>query len=1040
MVKFITKTGKVAIMLLIVGWACSATNLFAQTALPQSGDINGSYTASGNYTGPYTLTGNVIIIVNSGTATINGVISGASNFYITKNGVGTLILTAANTYSGQTNVDEGKLQIGNGTNGSINSTSGVALNNANAILRFEPGADMTFAKVIEGQGNVEYKGSISKTLSFTGENTYTGTTTIETDGYFYIGNNGTTGSVQGDIIVNTNGYLNFNRSNEYTYSKVISGGGKVNQVGSGKTILTGVNFYTGTTYISSSGTLQIGDGSSGSINATSSVYFNDPSGIIRFEPGAAMNFMKFISGGGSLEYKGTATKKLTLLADNTYSGTTTVVDGTLQIGNGTTGSLVNTSKITLTASSSILRFEPSTGISYSKVIEGAGKVELKGYYYLLLAGENTYSGTTTVEMGNLVIGSGTTGSVASDIIVSSSGGVSFHRSDTYTYSKVISGAGFVKQDGSGTTILTGVNEYTGGTYVSSGTLQIGNGSSGSINTTSRISLSIFEAILRFEPGAEMTFTKQIEGTGMVEYKGTSDKKLILTANNTCSGLFTLESGSLEIVKWAGAFTQAAGTTLDIKGNVSLGSSSGALTLQGGDIYMNLTTSPPSKLTAVGAVAADGTTTLHITTGNVTNQTVIQAASGLDSAAPFALDMPGYNASLTATGTQLQLTATMTDITPPVPGAGVNGTATYNSANLTWTAATDNVTPSENLRYYVYQSLSNNITTVADCETNGTLLNGGGSINITAYDVTALTLQTTYYFNVVVIDMANNKAAYIPKELTTGVEPAIVSLDISPETTNVQPSGTQQFTAIIVAEGGADESVTWSVTNNYSTLTTITADGLLTVGSNETAESFTVRVVSVFDPSVSAEATVTVYTGTDPKVLGVTISPKTATVGQNQTQQFTVTVNAVGDADESVTWSIRDNLSAATTVSADGLLTVGSNETATTIIVKVASVLDPDVLDEATVTVGSVGIAPPSPPEGGNVRVYPNPTSGVLRVESGEWRVESVEVFDVFGKNVSRLTSHISHPISIDISFLPAGVYFVRITTDGGVVTRKVIKR
>ncbi|MCL2042223.1 MAG: T9SS type A sorting domain-containing protein, partial [Bacteroidales bacterium] len=78
-------------------------------------------------------------------------------------------------------------------------------------------------------------------------------------------------------------------------------------------------------------------------------------------------------------------------------------------------------------------------------------------------------------------------------------------------------------------------------------------------------------------------------------------------------------------------------------------------------------------------------------------------------------------------------------------------------------------------------------------------------------------------------------------------------------------------------------------------------------------------------------------------------------------------------------------------------------------------------------------------ETSGITIYPNPTSGELKVESGEWRVESVEVFDVYGRNVSRLTSHIAHPISIDISFLPSGIYFVRITTENNVVTKKIVK-
>jgi hypothetical protein len=115
---------------------------------------------------------------------------------------------------------------------------------------------------------------------------------------------------------------------------------------------------------------------------------------------------------------------------------------------------------------------------------------------------------------------------------------------------------------------------------------------------------------------------------------------------------------------------------------------------------------------------------------------------------------------------LLLTATATDITPPTPGVGVFGTATDKTAVLIWTAATDNETPQESLRYFVYQSSSNNLATPADCEANGVLLNSGGSINITDYTASGLMPGSTYFFNVVVADQTNNKAAYLTKELTT----------------------------------------------------------------------------------------------------------------------------------------------------------------------------------------------------------------------------------------------------------------------------------
>jgi len=76
-----------------------------------------------------------------------------------------------------------------------------------------------------------------------------------------------------------------------------------------------------------------------------------------------------------------------------------------------------------------------------------------------------------------------------------------------------------------------------------------------------------------------------------------------------------------------------------------------------------------------------------------------------------------------------------------------------------------------------------------------------------------------------------------------------------------------------------------------------------------------------------------------------------------------------------------------------------------------------------------------------VRVYPNPTTGEIRFEISDMRYEilEIEIFDVFGRNiVSNLKSQISNQ-KIDISHLPTGVYFVKITTDNGVITKKIIK-
>jgi len=76
----------------------------------------------------------------------------------------------------------------------------------------------------------------------------------------------------------------------------------------------------------------------------------------------------------------------------------------------------------------------------------------------------------------------------------------------------------------------------------------------------------------------------------------------------------------------------------------------------------------------------------------------------------------------------------------------------------------------------------------------------------------------------------------------------------------------------------------------------------------------------------------------------------------------------------------------------------------------------------------------------NVKIYPNPTRGQLTIDNGQWRINSVEVFDVYGK---KLASHQPIPSSshhkIDISHLLPGIYFLKIETEKGIFVKKVLK-
>ena len=74
----------------------------------------------------------------------------------------------------------------------------------------------------------------------------------------------------------------------------------------------------------------------------------------------------------------------------------------------------------------------------------------------------------------------------------------------------------------------------------------------------------------------------------------------------------------------------------------------------------------------------------------------------------------------------------------------------------------------------------------------------------------------------------------------------------------------------------------------------------------------------------------------------------------------------------------------------------------------------------------------------DISIYPNPTTGELRIENGELIIKNVELFDMHGKKI--LNSQLSTLNSLDISHLSAGMYFVRITTEKGVVTKKIVSR
>lgn len=92
---------------------------------------------------------------------------------------------------------------------------------------------------------------------------------------------------------------------------------------------------------------------------------------------------------------------------------------------------------------------------------------------------------------------------------------------------------------------------------------------------------------------------------------------------------------------------------------------------------------------------------------------------------------------------------------------------------------------------------------------------------------------------------------------TTQSPTITSVTVTPDTASVGKGTQLQLSAEVVATGFASKKVSWNVTGANSDKTTITPNGLLVVGSDETADSLTVKAISLADSLKSGSATITV---------------------------------------------------------------------------------------------------------------------------------------------------------------------------------------
>ncbi len=243
-----------------------------------------------------------------------------------------------------------------------------------------------------------------------------------------------------------------------------------------------------------------------------------------------------ISGTGSLIKIGNG--RLLLDGANTYSGTTTINAGLLQVGDNDAAGMLGPGAV---IDNAVLGLFRTDDFVVGNAISGTGDLdEVTGT--AILTGLNTYAGQTRIvnPSATLQIGNGGTDGTLGQGVVSDDGALSFDRSDVLIVPNTIIDSGNVAQIGTGTTVLTGANTYVGTTTISAGALQIGDGgASGSLGGGDVLD----NGTLIFDRADPITVGNAISGSGGLVQSGAD---LTLTGANSYAGTTAVTAGVLEV--------------------------------------------------------------------------------------------------------------------------------------------------------------------------------------------------------------------------------------------------------------------------------------------------------------------------------------------------------------------------------------------------------------------------------------------------------------------------------------------------------------
>jgi fibronectin-binding autotransporter adhesin len=706
--------------------ALAASQTWANTSgntLSVSGALtnNGSQTLTVSGTSAVLLSGNVYLsatsttagtltVTGSGTTTVTGVVADyntagmvatpTNSSNLVYSGTGSLALTNANTYSGATTINSGTFQLGNGTTGNDGSIRSAAIVDNGALI-FDTFATQSSAAVISGSGSLSKLGAGALTL--TGANTYTGITTVSA-GTLQLGD-GTTGhdgAIASASIADA-GTLVFDTFGGQTIKAAITGAGNLVKLGGGTLTLSGTNGYTGSTTITAGNTVLANASAmgSGALILNGGSLQNTVAGGVTLANTTSVIGENYFKGNYSFTLSGTVTGNGAAVLDDQLAGAVGLnVTGKVYISAaaGTPGTfgLGENGNGTTTVSGVIADFNGVSTTTTGSLVIGRGG---SGWNpTVILSGANTYTGTTTISSGTLVLANANALGGGGGLILAGAGtgslqagipGITLTNAVTLNgWNNTISGANTLTlagtfTDNDGTTPfypLTSSITGAGNGLVLAGNVYLSNSSTTgaplTINGTGTTTITGVVANYNGGPGTASDLI--YAGRGTLAFSGSAA---------TYTGYTAIDSGTL-LLNFAGAAsptnllpvieTHLAGATMDIVGKPGAVTtqSLGFLALDGGGastilLNNNGATSTTLNLGALDMGANPTAATLNIVTTAGANVTATNAPLADGTYGPRVI----FNGTTTSgdwtTSTAGSLAAYTAYTTFPASGAGVS---------------------------------------------------------------------------------------------------------------------------------------------------------------------------------------------------------------------------------------------------------------------------------------------------------------------------------------------------------------------------------